>query len=106
MVTKRDCVGVKVDWNAVEKATEIRRTYLVTDGDGNQFFKMYKPSEAKAIFNERGWTGVIASRVDKGLMFRKKPKKVSKNLDISQMIDDGHPKKSRYFSDGSGDRWR
>ena len=59
MITKSESVGTKVDWNVVEKATEVPRTYLVKDSFGNEFYKMYKPSEAQKIFKSRGWTGSI-----------------------------------------------
>ena len=41
MTTKQDAMGTKVDWDAVEKATEVRRTYLIKDRFGREFFKMY-----------------------------------------------------------------
>lgn len=65
MITKSESVGTKVDWNVVEKATEVPRTYLVKDNFGNEFYKMYKPSEAQKIFKSRGWTGKIVSTLDK-----------------------------------------
>ena len=65
MITKSESVGTKVDWNVVEKATEVPRTYLVKDNFGNEFYKMYKPSEAQKIFKSRGWTGTIVSTLDK-----------------------------------------
>lgn len=65
MTTKQDAMGTKVDWEAVEKATEVRRTYLITDRFGREFFKMYKPSEAKRIFKATGWTGKIVSTLNR-----------------------------------------
>lgn len=65
MITKSESVGTKVDWSVVEKATEVQRTYLVKDRFGNEFFKMYKPSEAQKIFKSRGWTGTIISTLDR-----------------------------------------
>ena len=65
MTTKQDAMGTKVDWEAVEKATEVRRTYLIKDRFGREFFKMYKPSEAKRIFKLEGWTGKIVSTLDR-----------------------------------------
>lgn len=64
MITKLGAKGTKVDWDAVERATEVRRTYLVRDRHGNEFFKMYKPSEAQRIFKAEGWTGQIISTLD------------------------------------------
>lgn len=64
MTTKLDAKNTAVDWDAVERATEVRRTYLVRDKRGNEFFKMYKPSEAKRIFKAEGWTGQIISTLD------------------------------------------
>lgn len=61
MTTKSDAKGAVVDWCAVEKATEVQRTYLVKDRNGKEFFKMYKPSEAQDIFKKKGWTGQIVS---------------------------------------------
>ncbi len=65
MITKSESVGIKVDWNVVEKATEVPRTYLVRDAFGNEFYKMYKPSETPKIFKSHGWTGKIVSTLDK-----------------------------------------
>lgn len=65
MITKMDAIGVNVDWAAVERATEVPRTYLVTDRKGREFYKMYKPSEAKRIFKSEGWSGKIVSTLDK-----------------------------------------
>ena len=65
MTTKSESVSTKVDWNAVEKATEVPRTYLVKDKLGREFFKMYKPSEADRIFKANGWKGTIVSTLDK-----------------------------------------
>lgn len=59
MVTKEQAKGACVDWTAVEKATEIKRTYLIKDNEGHEFFKMYKPSEAPHIFKAMGWSGEI-----------------------------------------------
>ena len=51
MVTKMQAQGAKVDWEAVERATEKRRTYHVKYSDGREVFKMYKPSEAIKIWD-------------------------------------------------------
>jgi len=60
MTTKLDTIGIRIDWDAVNQATEIPRTYLIRDPDtGREFFKMYKPSEAKRIFSAQGWHGKI-----------------------------------------------
>ena len=65
MVTKMDVQGVKVDWKKVELATEVKRTYLVKDRFGHEFFKMYKPSETASVFKKHGWTGQIVSTIDR-----------------------------------------
>ena len=65
MTTKTDTVGTKVDWNYVNKVTEIARTYLVTDQSGKEFFKMYKPSEAQKIFDANGWKGQIVGVINR-----------------------------------------
>ena len=60
MVTKMQAQGAKVDWDAVERATEIRRTYLIVTKNGREFFKMYKPSEvAHVLKNEPGWSAYM-----------------------------------------------
>jgi len=59
MITKNEARDAKVDWDYVNKATEVKRTYLVTDRTGKEFFKMYKPSEAERIFKTKGWKGKI-----------------------------------------------
>lgn len=59
MVTKSDARNAKVNWDAIEKATEVPRTYLVTDKFGRKFFKMYKPSEAQKIFKATDCSGEI-----------------------------------------------
>lgn len=61
MITKLDAKDAKVDWNKVNKATEVPRTYLVKDMFGKEFYKMYKPSEANRIFKQNKWTGKIVS---------------------------------------------
>ena len=65
MTTKTEAKGAKVDWKSVELATEVPRTYLVTDRNGREFFKMYKPSQAKHVFKAEGWTGKIVSSLDR-----------------------------------------
>lgn len=65
MTTKSNSIGTIVDWDAVEKATEVPRTYLIKDRFGKEFFKMYKPSEADKIFRANGWKGTIVSILDK-----------------------------------------
>ena len=65
MVTKIEAKGARVDWRAVELATEVKRTYLITDRFGKQFYKMYKPSEVQKIFKEKGWRGQIVSRLNR-----------------------------------------
>ena len=65
MTTKTDAQGVNVDWQKVELATEVPRTYLITNKHGCEFFKMYKPSEAKRILKLEGWTGKIVSTLDR-----------------------------------------
>ena len=66
MTTKAKAMNTKVDWDYVDRATEIRRTYLVKDrSTGREFFKMYKPSEAQRIFKAEGWIGKIVSRVER-----------------------------------------
>lgn len=65
MITKTGAKDVVVDWDAIERATEVARTYLVRDRFGREFFKMYKPSEAFRIFKARGWTGKIVSTLDR-----------------------------------------
>ena len=51
MTSKKDTHNTKVDWKAVERATEKRRTYHVRYSDGREVFKMYKPSEALKIWD-------------------------------------------------------
>ena len=66
MTTKTQAEGTKVNWKAVDKATEVSRTYLIRDNEGREFFKMYKPSEAQKIFKQRGWKGKLVGTLDKG----------------------------------------
>ena len=61
MITKLDVGDYVVDWDKVNKATEVARTYLITDNKGREFYKMYKPSEANRIFKQNKWTGKIVS---------------------------------------------
>ena len=65
MTTKAKAMNTKIDWDYVNQATEIRRTYFVRLPDGRKMFKMYKPSEAAEIFKRNGWTGKIVSRVER-----------------------------------------
>ena len=65
MVTKNEASGVKINWEEINKLTEIPRTYLVRDKFGNEFYKMYKPQQAKEIFKKKGWTGQIVSTLDR-----------------------------------------
>lgn len=62
MVTRMSAKGAKVDWKAVELATEVKRTYLVRNQEGREFFKMYKPSEAQKIFEKNGWVGKMVGK--------------------------------------------
>lgn len=59
MTTKTAAKDVFIDWKEIEHATEVPRTYLVRTRDGREFFKMYKPSQAKHVFAAEGWTGQI-----------------------------------------------
>ena len=64
MITKSNAANPKdINWEAVDKATEIRRTYLVKDSEGREFFKMYKPSQAREIFKCKGWTGRVVNSI-------------------------------------------
>lgn len=49
MTFKNDSKTVAVDWNAVNIATEITRTYEIHLNAGGIMFKMYKPSIFKKI---------------------------------------------------------
>ena len=71
MTGKSESKGTKVDWSTVELATEVNRTYLVTDRFGRQFYKMYKPSVAQRVFKENGWRGEIVSTLDRSLLRKK-----------------------------------
>lgn len=71
MITKTGAIGANVDWNAVERATEAKRTYLVHTNDGREFFKYYKPSEARQIFKQKGWSGKIIGTLDKEARWRR-----------------------------------
>ena len=71
MVTKLDAIDVNIDWDLVDRITEVRRTYLVRNSDGNEFFKMYKPSEAPGIFKRKGWVGHVVSTIDRSRLRRK-----------------------------------
>lgn len=64
MVRKLEAKDANVDWRAVNRATEVRRTYLITDlKTGREFFKMYKPSEVRRIFQAEGWKGRIVGKL-------------------------------------------
>ena len=71
MTTKAGARGTAIDWRKVELVTEVRRTYLIKDRYGHEFYKMYKPSEAQKIFRERGWRGQIVSTLDRSALRRK-----------------------------------
>lgn len=53
MTGKMGAKNANVDWRAVEKATEIRRTYEIHLINGGIIFKMYKPSEIRSIINDK-----------------------------------------------------
>ena len=66
MITKSSAANPKdINWEEIDKATEIHRTYLVKDSEGREFFKMYKPSQAREMFKRRGWTGRIINTMTK-----------------------------------------
>lgn len=71
MITKMGSVDAKIDWDLVNKITEVKRTYLVRDHNGREFFKMYKPSEAEHIFKQEGWSGQVVSTLDRSRLRRK-----------------------------------
>lgn len=52
MTRKTDAKDTNVDWNAVELATEIARTYEVELFSGGIIFKQYKPSFVKELIRE------------------------------------------------------
>lgn len=53
MTGKTDGMKAKVDWEKVNKATEIKRTYEIELKSGGIIFKQYKPSEMNKIMNSR-----------------------------------------------------
>ncbi len=71
MTTKSESRGATVDWSNVELATEVKRTYFVKDDRGREFFKMYKPSEARQIFKGNKWVGKIVSTLDRSVLRKK-----------------------------------
>ena len=64
MARKLDSKDAKVDWEAVELATEIARTYEIETVYGGTIFKQYKPSIMKQmrvdpkIFDKLKWKTV------------------------------------------------
>lgn len=73
MTMKSEAKGTVIDWERVEKVTEIKRTYLVKDPSGHrEFFKMWTPSEAKHMLKAMGWTGSIVSTIDRNINRRKR----------------------------------
>lgn len=101
MVTKTDAKNTNVNWKKVYDATEIRRTYLITDENGRQFYKMYKPSEVDRIFKAEHWTGRIVSTVNRNKKEPKKFKDIIRDRDVQQMTKPSLPSKSRFLSDGN-----
>lgn len=65
MITKNEARNAKVDWDYINRATEVKRTYLISDCQGREFFKMYKPSEAQKIFKQNGWKGKLVGILNK-----------------------------------------
>lgn len=53
MTRKNQATGTIVDWTKVDQATEKKRTYEIELFSGGIIFKYYKPSEMKAVLNER-----------------------------------------------------
>ncbi len=61
--TKNTARGAKINWDAVEKATEIARSYEIQTIGGGIIFHMYKPSEVKDMLQKgidkaRGWKSI------------------------------------------------
>ena len=59
MTRKTDAKNTNVDWNAVELATEIARTYEVELFSGGIIFKQYKPSFVHGLrenFKHKCWS--------------------------------------------------
>ena len=64
VITKSGSIGVEIDWNAVNRATEKACTYLIINKEGREFFKMYKPSEFESISKKKGWTGYRVTHLE------------------------------------------
>lgn len=45
MITKQEAANARVDWDTINRKTEIARTYMITVPGGGIIFKMYKPSQ-------------------------------------------------------------
>lgn len=96
MITKKNAINTHVDWSKVEKATEIRRTYQLTNfGDEpGIIFKMYKPSQfvVGGGISERyiGKAFFRMGKVDRSGQSHadKKPKDIFRERRIKEMLDE------------------
>lgn len=101
MITKKNAINAHVDWNKVEKATEIRRTYQLMNMNGEPgiIFKMYKPSQlhlGKVFGREniseryRGKLFLRMGKMDRSGQSHadKKPKDIFRERRIKEMLDE------------------
>ena len=96
MITKKNAINAHVDWNKVEKATEIQRTYQLTNMGGvpGIIFKMYKPSQLSGCENisKRYLYKMFLrmGKVDRSGQSHadKKPKDIFRERRIKEMLDE------------------
>ena len=101
MITKRDARNTNVDWNEVQRATEINRTYemLKPDFGPGIIYKSYKPHQLKQrkVFGNgnvseryRGWTFLPMGKIDRSGKSHadKKPKQVFRERRMKEMLDE------------------
>ena len=95
MITKKDARGASVDWETVNKRSEIARTYLFMGPEGQRIFKLYKPSQMRdknisKKYRKPGWKWIEIGMKDRSGKSHadKKPKQVFRERHMKEMLDE------------------
>lgn len=95
MVTRKDAQNAVVDWDTVNKRTEVARTYMFISPEGHTIFKQYKPSQVKAgnissKYKGPGWRYAKMGKVDRsGKSHADRPyKEIFRERRLREMTDE------------------
>ena len=94
MITKRNAVNTSIDWETVNKRSEIARTFLFIGPEGQRIFKLYKPSQLRdknisKKYRKPGWKYVEVGTKDRSGKSHAdpRPKEIFRQRRLREMMD-------------------